>query len=67
MTIPTRREPPDMGPRESCCFCRKPTPYWTAIKGRMPGEQVACCQPCAATHDPKDVPTKAQWFNGVKP
>jgi hypothetical protein len=44
--------------RESCCFCRTPTLFWVAP---VTGESVACCQPCAGTHEPKDLPTKKKW------
>jgi len=61
-TIPVVQEPPDMGPAERCCFCRKRTRMWTALHDRSPGQQVACCEVCAKSHVPKDVPTKAEWF-----
>jgi hypothetical protein len=61
--IKTRREPKDQGgpPYECCCFCRTPTPYWTVGLGRKGGEQVACCQECAKTREPSEVPTKREW------
>lgn len=62
MNIPLLREPDGMGGLERCCFCRKPTPMWTALKERTPGEQVACCDACAAARIPEEVPTKAQRF-----
>lgn len=46
-------------PYERCCFCRTPTPWWTDLKHRIPGGQVACCPDCAKTH--KRVPSKAKW------
>lgn len=62
MTIPITREPPDMGVLERCCFCRAPTEYWTALKERTPGQQVACCQQCAKTRAPEEAPSKRAWF-----
>lgn len=49
------------GIKERCCFCRKPTDWWTAIKSRKPGEQVACCPKCAPVYRVKDVPSKRHW------
>lgn len=46
---------------ENCCFCWKGTPYWTEIAGRIPGDQVACCQDCAKEYMIKDVPSKKYW------
>jgi hypothetical protein len=43
-------------PRENCAFCRRPTNFWFEPK------DVAVCEPCAATHDETDVPTKAEWL-----
>lgn len=61
--IPTEREPLNEGPPvERCAFCRTVTPYWTKLAGRTAGDQVACCTVCAGKHDPKDVPTKDEWF-----
>ena len=66
-TVPVRREPKAFTAKwqelENCCFCRKPTPYWTALKDRTPGEQVACCETCAAGKMPTQVPTKQEWFD----
>lgn len=62
MTIPIKREPPDMGPAERCCFCRKGSRMWTNLPDRAPGEQVACCADCSKRHWPADVPTKNAWF-----
>lgn len=61
MNIPLLREPAGMGGLERCCFCRKPTPMWTALKERTPGEQVACCEACAETQAPEEVPSKRVW------
>lgn len=47
--------------RERCCFCRAPTPHWTAIPERTPGEQVACCPECGETRSPEEVPSKTEW------
>jgi hypothetical protein len=61
MNIPLKREPPDMGGFERCCFCRAPTPMWTVLTERTPGEQVACCEKCAAARAPEEVPSKRHW------
>lgn len=53
-------EDPDP-PFERCCFCRTATPSWTTLKGRKPGQQVACCPQCAKRAEPKDVPSKEDW------
>ena len=42
-------------PLERCCFCRKRTNMWA------PKADVACCTPCAETHEEADLPTKAEW------
>lgn len=34
---------------------------WTSLADRTPGQQVACCQGCAETHEPVAVPTKHDW------
>lgn len=60
--IPIKKEPPDMGPAERCCFCRERTRMWTDMPSRKPGQQVACCEKCAANHPHRDVPTKKEWF-----
>lgn len=62
MSIPIVKEPPDMGPPERCCFCRTPTRMWTDLPSRKPGEQVACCEKCAAKEMHRDVPTKKEWL-----
>jgi hypothetical protein len=59
MTIPTVHEAPNMPkywPLERCCFCRLKTPWWFAEK------DVPVCKPCAAEHEPEDVPSKAEWM-----
>lgn len=63
--IPTVREPPDVAsaPPERCCFCRWTTRHWTALPDRTPGQQVACCEACAFTHRPVQVPSKVAWFD----
>lgn len=61
MTIPIHQEPDIGSPHEKCCFCRTPTPYWTSLDTRKPGEQVACCQPCSKRGDEIDVPSKKVW------
>jgi len=52
MPIPIHREPDDEltqnTGQEKCCFCRTPSPFWTSLSDRKPGEQVACCTLCAA-------------------
>jgi hydrogenase maturation factor HypF (carbamoyltransferase family) len=63
MAIPLEREEPAVPPFEHCCFCRQPTPFWTNIHKRKPGEQVACCQACAPLYSQKEVPTKKAWYN----
>lgn len=40
---------------ENCCICRKKTRYWTDT-------DVACCPDCAKEFDPKNLPTKKEWF-----
>ena len=64
--IPTTSEPSAgvTSPRdmERCCFCRAPTPHWTAIEERAPGDQVACCEGCASRGFPTDVPSKRVWM-----
>ena len=48
---------------ENCIFCRSKTTYWTSLDERTPGQQVACCQSCASSAMPEDVPTKSQWIH----
>lgn len=62
--IPVIPEPPAMGgpPYEHCAFCRAPTRFWTDLKSRTEGEQVACCKACAKKHGETEVPTKDMWF-----
>lgn len=52
--------------QERCCFCRVRTPYWTALKDRKPGEQVACCLVCAKIHSPSSVPSKRKWCDSER-
>lgn len=62
MPVPIHRQPKtEPPPFERCCFCEHHTPYWTSIKSRTPGQQVACCPTCAKTHRVKDVPSKKLW------
>ena len=64
MPIPVENEKdPESWLRESCCFCWQPTPWWTSIASRSPGEQVACCPGCAKTYRVKDVPSKRYWWD----
>ena len=60
--IPTIRPDDVEPPFELCCFCRHRTMTWTALPDREEKDQVACCGPCAERAEPKDVPTKDQWF-----
>lgn len=66
--IPTQREPGEWRRWESerCCFCRKPTPFWTALEDRTPGQQVACCETCSGLHEPSEVPSKAEWCDSER-
>ena len=62
MSIPIEQESePDFRCRERCCFCRSRTIHWTTIATRTPGQQVACCPPCAEAHEEAEVPTKREW------
>lgn len=64
MPIPVIQEPIDLGPPyEHCCFCGGDTKYWTNIKGRSDGCQVACCRTCAEKHRINEVPSKEQWMD----
>ncbi len=55
MSIPVTVQPDPDPPFERCCFCRVRSPTWFAEK------DVAVCVSCAETHDPSEVPTKAEW------
>jgi hypothetical protein len=66
MTIPIEKQEDPSPPFEECCFCFKPTPYWTELPDRTGGQQVACCQPCSKTHRPVDVPTKPDWCTAAE-
>lgn len=60
--VTVEHEPDSFGPwLERCCVCRERTPYWTVLPDRTPGQQVACCQSCAKTVEPHEVPTKREW------
>lgn len=61
MPIPIEPEEHPEPPLESCCFCDKPTKFWTVLKNREPGEQVACCQKCSRLRAQRDVPSKEEW------
>jgi hypothetical protein len=50
---------PRWWPAEHCCFCFEPTRFWYTAK------DVAVCEPCAGTHVPEDVPSKAIWCEAV--
>jgi len=62
--MPIRITPGDGDyPRERCCFCFRPTDWWTLISKRSEGEEVACCELCARKNRVKDVPIKEDWCN----
>jgi hypothetical protein len=64
--IPVKIEPKDTlfyNSPEKCCFCRETTHYWTNIKSRTLGQQVACCPKCAKGGRVNEVPTKAEWID----
>lgn len=61
--VPVEKEP-DFDPRdpiERCCICREPTQFWTKLLDRLPGAQVACCEPCARYAAPSEIPSKHSW------
>ena len=64
MPVPVSKEPGEWARYECerCCFCRTPTPFWTEIKTRSQGDQVACCEACAKRATPEDVPSKRVWM-----
>jgi hypothetical protein len=66
MPVPIVKEPDELIQElhrlELCCFCFDPTPYWTNLKKRAPGGQVACCPGCAKFEYQKDVPSKNKWY-----
>lgn len=48
---------------ESCCFCRKPTTWWSVRRGKKIGQDdVACCRKCASQHRLSELPTKQEWL-----
>lgn len=64
--VEIEEEPEDMNLRgpdrllcERCCFCRRPTRFWTLP---VTSASVACCPPCAKVAEPKDLPKKRDWF-----
>lgn len=59
--IPTEREPDGMGPQESCCRCHKPTPFWTLLPDRKPGDQIPLCRECSPKTHPDQIPSKAAY------
>lgn len=62
--IPTKKSPyGELATPEHCCFCRSLTRWWTALKDRTPGQQVACCKTCAVVKIPTQVPTKDEWWD----
>ena len=60
------KEPDPEPPFEECCFCFTQTRFWTFLVDRTPGQQVACCEPCAKTHEPSDVPSKHDWCEAAR-
>lgn len=64
--ISIEREPQDMGPAEHCCFCCAPSRMWTTLEDREPGEQVACCESCAKSRTPDEVPSKRAWCDAER-
>jgi hypothetical protein len=60
--VPVKKQPKGEGPPyERCCFCRARTSYWTKLKNRSPGAQVACCPGCSAIYPQRAVPSKKAW------
>ena len=48
---------------EPCCFCRKPTSWWTLRDGKEVGaNDVACCKKCSYTRRLSELPSKKEWF-----
>jgi len=45
-------------PYENCCFCYKPTPYWS----KPDGDGVPVCVTCSEKKSPKDLPSKYLWY-----
>lgn len=67
MPVPIEPDPdPELDLFENCCFCRRPTRYWTELASRKPGGQVACCPDCAGRAEPSDVPSKKTWWRREK-
>ena len=67
MSIPIEKEEFPEQPFERCCFCRRPTPWWTNLSDREPGQQVACCPQCAKTRrQPESVPEKREWVESER-
>lgn len=57
--IEVHQEPGSFSCLENCCFCRKPTSYWTGKEASA--SSVACCFDCARFARPQDIPAKADW------
>jgi len=53
-------EPPDMGIREACCFCRQKTIFWSGDNGDFE-PNVAICPNCASVVEVTDLPSKEEW------
>jgi len=49
--------------QEDCVACGHPTPYWTDIRTRKPGDQVPCCPGCGARLSATAMPSKALWMS----
>lgn len=61
--IKVHKEPEDLpfaSVAERCCFCRANTKFWVTLEDMR--KSVACCESCAKHADPKDVPSKKEWF-----
>jgi hypothetical protein len=71
MTIEVKQEPTNhpaaafnVHELELCCFCWKPTPFWARaeeVDENGHANDVACCPPCAETHEPSELPSKEAW------
>ena len=62
MSVKVRKEPDGLGPLERCCMCGERTEYWYGT-GKL---NVALCRACAERTNPRDIPTKAQWFEAQR-
>lgn len=64
--IPIIHDRLESWPAENCCFCRNATHWWTSLRDRTPGQQVACCQACAKSRAASEVPSKTAWCDAEK-